>query len=246
MEDPVWPRPLKKAYAERMNVNPTAGLISEAWNLYQQHWRHLIPVAAIVYLAVGLISGILSAILGGFGALLASVLSLVGVFWVQGALTRAVQDVRDGKADLSVQETFQSVQDRIASIAGASFLAGIGIAIGLVLLLIPGLYLMTMWALIVPVIVVERVGALDSFGRSRALVSGHGWNAFSVIVLTFLILFFFGVLLGVILSPLQGFLGSFLSNVISGSLTAPFVAVTWTLLYYRLRTEFPPGPPAVA
>ena len=227
-----------------MQANPTSGVISEAWELYKRYYNHLIPVAAVVYVGIALLSALLVAILSFVGALVAVVLSIVGVFWVQGALTRAVQDIRDGRADLSVGETFRSVQDKIGPIAGASLLAGLGIAIGLILLIAPGLFLITIWSLIVPAIVLENVGALDSFGRSRDLVRGNEWNVFGVVVLTFLILVAFGIILGLILLPLDDSVRSFLSNIISGTLTAPFLALTWTLVYYRLvGNRAPEGPP---
>jgi hypothetical protein len=230
-----------------MQTNPTSGVISEAWELYKQHYSHLIPVAAVVYVGIAILSAILVGLLGWFGALVAAALRLIGVFWVQGALTRAVQDIRDGRADLSVGETFKSVQDKIGPIAGASILAVLGIAIGLLLLIVPGLFLITIWSLIVPAIVLENVGALDSFGRSRAIVRGNEWNVFGVVVLTFLVLIAFNLVLALILVPLNAAVQNFLSNVISGTLTAPFLALTWTLVYYRLvgdRAAEPP-PPAV-
>jgi hypothetical protein len=229
-----------------MQTNPTSGVISEAWELYKRHYSHLIPVAAVVYVGIALLSAILVALLSFVGALVAAALTIVGVFWVQGALTRAVQDIRDGRADLSIGETFRSVQDKIGSIAGASLLAGLGIAIGLILLIVPGLFLITIWSLIVPAIVLENVRALDSFGRSRDIVRGNEWNVFGVVVLTFLILIAFGIVLGLILSPLDASVQSFVSNVISGTLTAPFLALTWTLVYYRLvGSPAPEQPPPV-
>jgi hypothetical protein len=226
----------------RVTSNPTSGVISEAWGLYQRHWRHLIPIAAAIYVGVAVITLILTLLFSFAGAFLGAVLSLVGVFWVQGALTRAVQDIRDGRADLSLGQTFSSVQSKIGPIAGASILAGIGIAIGFLLLLVPGLYLITIWSLIVPTIVLENASALDSFGRSRQLVKGHGWNVFGVIILTFLILVAFGLVLGLILSPVDESVRNPLSNIISGTLTTPFIALTWTLIYYRLR-ELGVAPP---
>jgi hypothetical protein len=229
-----------------MQTNPTSGVISEAWELYKRYYNHLIPVAAVVYVGIALLSAILVALLSFVGALIAIMLSIVGVFWVQGALTRAVQDIRDGRADLSIGETFRSVQDKIGAIAGASLLAGLGIAIGLILLIVPGLFLITIWSLIVPAIVLENVGALDSFGRSRDIVRGNEWNVFGVVVLTFLILIAFGIVLSLILSPLDASIQSFLSNIISGTLTAPFLALTWTLVYYRLMgARAPEQPPPV-
>jgi hypothetical protein len=199
-----------------------------------RHWRHLIPIAAVVYLAVAVLTLALSQLNTAVGAIIASVLSIIGLYWVQGALTRAVQDIRDGRVDLSIGDTFRSVATKVGPIAGASILAGIAIGIGFVLFIVPGLYLLTIWSLIVPVIVLEDVGALASFGRSRELVRGNGWNVFGVIILTFLILLAFGIVLGLVLAFLDGSVRNFVSNVVSGSVTAPLIALTWTLLYYRL------------
>ena len=58
--------------------------------------------------------------------------------------------------------------------------------IGLVLLVVPGLFLITIWAVIAPVIVLERAGVFESFGRSRHLVKGNGWQVFGVLVILFL------------------------------------------------------------
>jgi hypothetical protein len=86
--------------------------------------------------------------------------------------------------------------------------------------------------------------------RRRELVRGYGWNVFGVIVLTILLLIGFSIVLGLILVPVADWLRDFISNVVSGTLTAPFIALTWTLLYYRLRAtktagaEQPAGPPA--
>jgi hypothetical protein len=212
----------------------TSGVISEAWALYRRHWQHLIPIAALVYVAIAVLTLLFSQLGAVVGAVLASVLSIIGLYWVQGALTRAVQDIRDGRADLSIGETFRSVAGKVAPIAGASILSGIAIGIGFLLLIVPGLFLLTIWSLIVPVIVLEDVGALASFGRSRELVRGHGWNVFGIIVLTFLILLVFGIVLGIVLAFLSESVRNFVSNVVSGSVTAPLIALTWTLLYYRL------------
>jgi hypothetical protein len=234
-------------------VNPTSGVIGEAWGYYKAQWQHLIGIAFVVYIAIALISAALVGILGFVGALLAAGVGLTGVFLLQGALVKAVEDIRDGRADLSMAETLSAVRGKMPSIAGASILAGIGIAIGLVLLIVPGLFLLTIWVLIVPVIVLENRRAMESFGRSRELVRGNGWNAFGVIFLSWLVLLVVGLVIELVLSPLGDTVGAILGDVVSGTITAPFIALVYTLLYYRLRgvearppspetTPPPPGP----
>jgi hypothetical protein len=227
-------------------MSPTEGVLSEAWALYKAHWRHLLAIAFVVYAAVALISLLLTTILENWIAgILGAVVSLVALFWVQGALVKAVEDVRDGRPDLTLGETFQRVRPQLGSIIVGGILAGIGIFFGLVLLIVPGLVLLTWWVLIIPVIVLEERSAGEAFSRSRALVRGHGWGVFGVIVLTILIIIGFAIALGLVLLPFQDWLASFLSNVISGTLVTPFIAVTWTLLYYRLRSAKEPAEQAV-
>jgi hypothetical protein len=215
-------------------MNPTSGVLTEAWEYYKAHWKHLLTIALVVYAGVALISVILTALFGVVGAILAAAVSIVGLFLLQGALVTAVSDIRDGRADLSVEDTFKKAQPFLGRIAGASILAGIGIALGFVALIIPGLILMTIWLFIIPVIVLENSSIGDSFGRSRELVRGYGMNVFGVIVLTILLIFAFGIVLGVILLFLPDELSRFISDVVSGTVTAPFITLTWTLLYFRM------------
>jgi hypothetical protein len=227
-------------------VNPTSGVLGEAWEMFKAHWRHLVMIALVVYVAVGLISLVLVALLSWLGAILSFVIYLVGLFWVQGTLVRAVDDIRDGRADMSLGETFDRVRPQLPAIIAAGVLAWIGIVLGLILLIVPGLILLTWWILIIPVIVLEGSGAGDSFGRSRELVRGNAWNVFGVIVLTILLVIAFNIVLSIVLSPVADWLQSFLSNIVSGTVVTPFVALAWTILYFRLKAakEAPAEVPA--
>lgn len=227
-------------------TSPTAGVIGEAIKLYRDHWRHLASIALIVYLVVGLLNLVLVALLGIVGAVLAGALTIVGVFWLQGALIRAVEDVRDGRVDLSISETLKGVKPDLGRITGAGILAGLGIGIGLLLVVVPGLYLITVWSVVIPVIVLERSGVGAAFGRSRTLVTGHGWNVFGVIILSWLVLLVVGIVIALITSPFGDTVGTFLADLISGAITGPFVALVLTLLYYRLRgRELPREQPGI-
>jgi hypothetical protein len=225
-------------------VSPTQGVIGDAWGMYRRHWQHFLSISFIVYASVALISLVLTLLLSWFGALLGGVVSLIAAFWLQGALVRAVEDVRDGRADMSLGETFESVRPHLTSIIVAGLLAGLGIVLGLILLIVPGLVLLTWWILIVPAIVVEGKNAGESFSRSRELVRGYGWNVFGVIILTLLIYIGISIVLRLILTPLADWLESFVASIVVGTLATPLLAVTWTLLYFRLREAEEPATPA--
>ncbi len=221
-------------------MSATSGVIGEAWRLYKAHWRHLLTFSFVVYAGVAVIGALLTLLLTWVGAIIAAILSLIAFFWLQAALVKAVDDVRDGKADLSLGQTFAQAREQLSSVAVAAILAGLGIVLGLLLLIVPGLILMTWWAVIIPVVVLERKSAGEAFSRSRALVRGNGWGVFGVIVLMVLLLIGFSLVLNIILSPLADWLQSFVSQIVSGTVTAPFVAIVLTLLYFRLRQSKEP------
>jgi hypothetical protein len=231
-------------------------IVREAWELYKAHWRTFVPLALIVYIVLGVITLVFGLILGWLGILIGALASIVGTFWLQGALVEAVQDVRDGKQDLSIGEMFQRVQPRLPALIVAGILAGLGIAVGLVLLIVPGLFLLTIWSLIVPTIVLEGKSAGESFGRSRELVKGNGWSVFGVIVITFVAVFVARIIVAIVTFWLPDGVDSFASELISNTLVGPFVAVVLTLMYFALaqgRTAepvleaySPPPPPPPA
>lgn len=212
-------------------------VISEAWSLYRKHWRHLIPIALIVFVVTAGLTA--AAIQSGeiLNIVLASIISVVGSFWLQGALVRAVEDIRDGKADMSIGQTFASVRRYLGRIGVAGLLAGIGIGFGLLLLVVPGLILMTMWIFVVPVIVIEDRGIRDSFSRSTAMTRDSRWNVFGLIAVTFLIALAFGLLFGIFIAPLDEATRRFVGDLVGGTLIGPFMTTAWTVAYFHMRAR---------
>ena len=225
-------------------MNPLSGVLSEAWQMYKAFARHLLAIAFIIYLAAAVIAALLGLAGGTVGAVLGSLVQIVAAFLLQATLVKAVQDVRDGRADMSIGDTVRAAVPFLGPVALASILAGIAITIGLLLVIVPGLYLITIWAVIVPVIVLEGSGALASFGRSRRIVRGNGWHVFGTLVLVYIIMLAVGIILGLIFSALPHSLANGLSSIISGTLIAPYLALVVTLVYYRLSatSQVPTAP----
>jgi hypothetical protein len=209
-------------------------VLSEAWALYRRHASHFILISFAIYLVIAIVNALLAWALGSFGVLIGAILSLFGTFLLQAALVKAVQDVRDGRADLDLRATISAATPFVGAVAVASILASIGIAIGFVLIIVPGLVLLTFWSLIVPEIVIGGSGALESFGRSWRTVSGYAWSVFGTFIVVLLILIVGELVLSVILLALPGAWRSFIADLVAGALVAPFLAAVVTLIYYRL------------
>jgi len=221
------------------------GVLGEAWHLYTRFFTRFFVIAAIVFLTINLLGALLGSIAGtGAGvallvALIATVVSLVGTFWLQGALVFAVDDVRDGRIDSSVGELFERVRPYLGTLIGAGILAGLGIALGIVLLIVPGLILLTWWCLIAPVIVLEGKRIGESFSRSRELVRGHGWTVFGIVILSVLASAIAGGVIQSIFSFLGPFLRYWIGGTIANAIVDPFLAVALTLMYFHLRESSP-------
>ena len=217
------------------------GTLGEAWRIYTKFFMRFFLVAAMVFLILNLFNALLGWVVGtGPGrailvALITTVVSLVGTFWLQGALVYAVDDVRDGRIDTSIGDLFKRAEPYIGTLIIAGILAGFGIAVGFVLLIIPGLVLLTWWCLIVPVIALEGKRAGESFTRSRDLVRGHGWTVFGVIILTVLASAIATGLIQGIFSFLGSFLRYWIGGTLANAIVDPFLAIALTLIYFQLR-----------
>lgn len=226
------------------------GVLGEAWSLYTKFFARFFVIAAIVYGIVNLLNALVSTAFGhGAGvalllALITVVASFVGTFWLQGALVYAVDDVRDGRIDTTVQQVFERVRPYLGTLIVAGVLAGLGIAIGLVLLVIPGLVLLTWWCLMVPVIVLEGKSVGEAFSRSRELVRGSGWTVFGVVIIAAILSAIASGIIQGIFSFLGTFLRYWIGGTIASAVTGPFLAIALTLMYFKLRER--EGAPAAA
>ena len=216
-------------------MSPLSGVLGEAWGFYRRFAAHFLLIAFVIYVGAAIVAALLG-LAGGIGLFLGWIINLIAAFLVQAALVKAVQDVRDGRVDLNLGETVSAVLPYLLPVAAASILAGIGISIGFILIIVPGLVLLTFWSLIVPSIVIGGAGVFGSFGKSWRTVRGYAWHVFGTYVLVFLILIVFDIVLGLILLALPIVARNFISNVVSGTLVAPFLALVVTLIYYRLTT----------
>lgn len=232
------------ARAKRVSVGDVIG---ETFSIYGQNLGPLLGSAIVVFVVVGLVAGLLQGAGGVLLGLLAAVVRLAGHALYTGFVVNLVSDVRDGRRDQSVGDLFSAAAPAILALAVFGILFAIGVGIGFVLLIVPGLILITFWSLGAPAIVVERIGPLEAFGRSWRLVRGEAWSVFATLLVVLLIVIAIGVVLGAIATPIgDGEAATWIASIVSTTITAPIFSLAVTIMYFQLAggSAAPAEPPS--
>jgi hypothetical protein len=190
-------------------------VIDRIFKIYVDQASVLLPAAAVVFVLTAILSEVLIAAAPVL-VLVALVISLVATTLFTGMVVELVADVQDGRRDATVGQLLGAVKPAVGSLILVGIIAGLAIGIGLVLIIVPGLILITIWAVFAPVIVLEHPPGLGALGRSRELVRGNGWQVFAVV---------FVLVIGV--------------EVVVQILAAPLAALAASVLYFELRGPSP-------
>jgi hypothetical protein len=207
--------------------------LSEVFAIYRENLGLLIPIAFWLFLVVAIVNGLAGGSL--LLTLIGAILNLIASILYEGMVVSLVRDVQDGRRDFSAGELYRQVTPVLGTLVGASILYGIAVGIGFVLLIVPGLILLTIWAMLAPAIVIEKRGVIEAFGRSRELVKGYGWPVFGVIIVAALITAIATlILLAIAAAIADGPILRIILGLLASSVTAPITALVAGVLYYRL------------
>lgn len=222
-------------------------VLSDALSVYRRLWRRSVVVAGLVFGVVSLADAFAARRSTGATTLVSVILSLVGGLLVQGALVEVVRDLHEGREPGTIGAYYTRTRGRLGTLFGASLLYGVGVAIGFILLVIPGLIAVARWSLIVPLVVIERLGVGEAFSRSSRLVKGQTGRVLALVVVSAIITGLAGVVVRAIFGFLPEFGAVWIGGTIASAVTVPYQAHVLTVLYYRLtepeRPVLPDEPP---
>ena len=229
-------------------------ILSAAFQLYRRHWRTLMAIAAVVVVPLTLLQyGIghwfrtngqqlqdpaeaatsFWAVAGA--SLLAALVGLLLYQVLTGAITRNIASEVAGQ-DLGLEQSYRFGFARLGPILVVSILVGLATLPGLIVLIIPGIYIGVRLAVSTQALVVEGRRGTEAMRRSWDLVGGHWWHAAVTILVAGLLT---GVVNAVITAPfgagawfLQG-----IAAAIATTVTLPYGALVGVLLYLDLRAR---------
>jgi hypothetical protein len=128
---------------------------------------------------------------------------------------------------------------KLATAFVASVLVAILITVGIILLLLPAVYLSAIFFAIIPVIVLERKSLAVAFDRSNDLSKGLKWHILATLGLVFIIRMVVSVGALIIVGIVPGIIMQRVLSTLLSIVVYPIVGITDALLYYdaRIRRE---------
>jgi hypothetical protein len=206
--------------------------------------RHFVPfvatalIAALPSVLFGLLVGVRSRSLLTITGIVSMAVNLAVLTFVIQTLTYGtVQALRGGK--VSIGDCLMQGLRNLPVGMGVGFLAYIGIVLGTILLIVPGLILFTMWSVALQAAIVERTGILGALGRSRDLTSGRRWRVFGTVLIPILISIVTSWILIGLVFGLRGVTSTTFQIVswLVSSVEQAFSVCVFATLYYYLRRE---------
>jgi uncharacterized membrane protein len=213
-------------------------VVREVWKLFVRRlWRTLVIVAlmlAPLELLVLAFDRDFDWVAPGWWAWVAltSVVTLVAFPWVIGAVVHDVAD-DDRVPATAYARTFGHLPDLTLS----AIVTTVGIALGTIALVVPGLILVARWALVVPLIVLEGARWRVALSRSNQLVRGRTKSVLAIFfLLTVIGLALVAIPLVVGYSVVGGVLGAWLATLAVDTVFIAFYSFAPFVLHRRLTT----------
>jgi Membrane domain of glycerophosphoryl diester phosphodiesterase len=152
-----------------------------------------------------------------------------------GAITRAIAAEIAGQ-DPGVEQSYRFGFARLGPILVVSILVGLATLLGLIVFIIPGIYIGVRLAVSIQAVVVEGRRGTEAMRRSWDLVGGHWWHTALTVLLAGLLT---EVVNAVITAPFNAgaWLAQAVGAAVATTVTMPYSALVGVLLYLDLRAR---------
>ena len=239
-------------------------ILDRTFTLYRRHFLLFMGISAIPQILV-LAVNVISLLFGGNGmpgnfsgariglglaiGLVVLLASLLAILFSQGATILAVKDLYLGRGT-SIADSFRRTRAEIGPIFGTGLLSGLAVMIGMILLVVPGIFILCRLLISIPVLLTEGRGPRDSLSRSWDLTKGSAGRAFVIFLLYMVIVFGLTLLLVSPFSALAVLAGiknpgmmrfwTFMTDLggrVVSTLVSPILLISSSVFYFDLRVR---------
>jgi hypothetical protein len=228
-------------------------ILSSGWDLYKSSllaiciWSFILALIYVIPPIFGFI-GIYhihiadshQASYSWIGLLVFLILLMVSTYFQAMLLNNMYQRATLNKIDL--KSSFQLVSKEIFPLYIAMLAYNIVVSIGIVLLLLPGIYAWVLLSMFFPILIFEGGSVLDSFKKSINMVWGSWWQTFFALLIPAFIAYFLRNLFHY--SPLSDY-WFFGLNIFTITLIVPYFYAVVLVQYNNLKVKMQlPQPPS--
>lgn len=242
-------------------------VLDRTFTLYREHFLLFVGITALPYLLTlvfkfgvllltrgqflghapnfspGLLGGV---VVGAFGG---GLLALFMMGLAQAATVSAVSELYLGR-EATVRDSYGKAKGMILPVIGVLILSGLATIVGMLFLIIPGIYLACRLAVSVPVVIAEDESPVAAMERSMELTNGYAGQLFLLFLLVFFLAYVVAMLLQLpamfftvtaALAKHQVSLGvmaySYVAEYIAQVVVGPIGTISAVLMYYNLRVR---------
>lgn len=221
---------------------------SEASDILRRNVFALLVIGALVFLPLDLLTALIDDE-RGWGDASWTRVALFTVVWALGgsfayAAAIAAIAVEPEGATEEARTPFAALRDaarRWPTVLALIVASSIGVFAGVVLLIVPGVILITWWLLAYQPALVEGLGWRESLGRSRELVRGDFWQVLvvAIVALGGSVLVDYAIFrIGEASFP--NLIAAWVGGAVADTLTMALIAVLTTAAYWQLRSAVDP------
>jgi hypothetical protein len=169
-------------------------ILDAAFKIYGANANKLFVIVAVVVVPLSLISHLLTGVVfaarsTGFliaTTLITALITLITYAILQAALIRGAAQATVGDA-VDVETSYKWGLRKFGWVLLVSIATGIMVVIGFILLIVPGVILLTRFTVAIPALVIEDRKGIEAIDRSWNLTKGHFWHVLGTVVVAALI-----------------------------------------------------------
>lgn len=216
-----------------------AEILDTGFRLVRDHFALLAGIGLVLYGPLAVFQELLgasspdqvdptSAIVAIVFVLLLAVMSPVAA----GAMTLAIGEAYRGRS-ITIGGAYRASLGRALALAGTFLLMGLGVMVGFLLLVIPGIYLMVAWMLATQIVMLEGIAGPSALSRSRDLLRNNMLRALGILVLAGLVMAVISTVLQLLVSGIP--IVRSVATAIAQSVAMVFQTAVAVVLYFDLR-----------
>jgi uncharacterized membrane protein len=156
-------------------------LFKDAWNIFKDKWQFVIGLGVLLFIVQWIVGGVQTVFEDSALFLLVMVATMIVNLVIQMGFMKIYIKLAD-KKDAQISDLWSFTPSQVWNYLLGSLLYGIVVVLGLILLVIPGIYLMLKYMFTPYILVTKKVGPMKAMEMSAKMTDGQKFSIFGLAV----------------------------------------------------------------